>query len=183
MKRLLVIAFLLLAGCQRQEPLPVFYPVPDFSLTERSNRTVKLQDFVGKVWVADFIFTGCAGMCPAMSDKMQKLQATLPAEIHLVSFSVDPERDTPEVLASYAERYKADPNRWLFLTGPKDAMRKLSLDGFKLAFDETEGTQIEPITHSSRFVLVDKAGRIRGYYGAEDEEAMNRLAEDVRKLL
>ncbi len=183
MKRFVVIGFLLLAGCQRQKTLPVFYPVPDFSLTERSNRTVKLQDFEGKVWVADFIFTSCAGMCPAMSEKMQKLQQTLPSEIQLVSFSVDPERDTPEVLASYAERYKADPNRWLFLTGPKDAMRNLSLEGFKLALDETQGTQIEPITHSSRFVLVDKAGRIRGYYGSEDEEAMTRLAEDVRRLL
>jgi protein SCO1/2 len=183
MKLFIVPAFALLAACASQEPLPVFYPVPDFSLIERSNRPVTLEDFQGRVWVANFIFTSCAGMCPIMSDKMQLLQDTLPSDVRLVSFTVDPERDTPEVLTAYAERYKADPNRWLFLTGPKETLHKLSLEGFKLGLDETQGTQIEPITHSSRFVLVDKAGQIRGYYGSEDSEAMSKLAEDAGRLL
>jgi cytochrome oxidase Cu insertion factor (SCO1/SenC/PrrC family) len=183
MKRFLVAIFLLLAGCGFQPEIPVFYPAPDFSLTERSNRTVTLENLRGKVWVADFIFTSCAGMCPVMSGKMQRLQATLPAGVGFVSFTVDPERDTPEVLTAYAKRYGADPERWLFLTGPKDALHRLSRDGFKLALEEATGTVIEPITHSSRFVLVDKAGQIRGYYSAEEDEAMSRLAEDAKALL
>jgi protein SCO1/2 len=183
MKIFLVLVFTLLAACAFEEPLPNFYPVPDFSLIERSNRPVTLHDFQGRVWVANFIFTSCAGMCPIMSDKMQRLQETLPADVRLVSFTVDPERDTPEVLTAYAERYNADPNRWLFLTGPKETLHKLSLEGFKLGLDETQGTQIEPITHSSRFVLVDKMGQIRGYYSSEDAQTMSKLASDAERLL
>ena len=173
---------LLLVACSKQAELPVFNTVPDFTLIERSLREVSRQDLAGEVWIADFIFTHCAGTCPLMTAKMRKLQDTLPAEIQLVSFSVDPVQDTPEVLKEYAQRYGADPKRWLFLTGNKDAIYKLSIEGFKLGLDDS-GSAAEPITHSTRFALVDRQGRIRGYYGMNDETALVRLAKDVKALL
>lgn len=173
---------LLLAGCSVKAELPVLNSVPDFSLTERSNRVVNRGELDDKVWVADFIFTQCAGICPAMSAHMRKLQDLLPPQVRLVSFSVDPEHDTPAVLSTYAARFGADSERWLFLTGDKQALHKLSFEGFKLAVED-DGTQVEPITHSSRFALIDRQGRIRGYYGMEDEGSFDRLVEDARKLL
>ena len=118
-----------------------------------------------------------------MSSNMEKLQQILPREIRLVSFSVDPYNDTPETLTEYAKRYNADPERWLFLTGDPDAIQKLSVGGFKLALDPSSGTETEPITHSSRFALVDRAGHIRGYYGTEDPGALDRLVTDAKSLL
>jgi protein SCO1/2 len=182
MKFRLLLATLVLAACTHSS-LPDYSVVPEFSLTERSNRPVARQDLVGHVWVADFIFTHCSGICPAMSSNMEKLQNKLPKEIRLVSFSVDPQNDTPEVLSEYANRYNADPERWLFLTGEQEAIQKLSIGGFKLALDPSSGTEAEPITHSSRFVLVDREGHIRGYYGTEDPGALDRLIADANKLL
>jgi cytochrome oxidase Cu insertion factor (SCO1/SenC/PrrC family) len=173
---------LLTFGCSAPA-LPDYFSVPDFKLTERSGRTIFHKDFAGSVWVADFIFTKCAGICPAMSANMRKLQDRLPAEVRLVSFTVDPHNDTPEVLSKYAKRYGADRDRWLFLTGEPQALEQLSVGGFKLALDPTQGSEAEPITHSSRFVLVDRQGRIRGYYGMDEPEALDRLVADVLKLL
>ena len=182
MKRSLILLLLVFAGCAKRD-LPVMGSVPDFKLTERSSREVGREELAGKVWIADFIFTQCAGTCPLMTVNMKKLQDSLPAEIQFVSFSVDPAHDTPEVLKEYADRNGADPKRWLFLTGDTDAMYKLSIDGFKLAVDATGGTPAEPIVHSTRFVLVDQQGRIRGYYGMDDADAMSQLTKDAKGLL
>ena len=183
MKPLALALMVVLSGCGGSTAVPVYSTVPDFTLTERSRRSVTRQDLEGQVWVADFIFTRCAGICPVMSSNMQKLQERLPGEVRLVSFSVDPSHDTTEVLTEYAKRYNADPDRWLFLTGDPSTMQELSVDGFKLALDPTGGTEAEPITHSSRFVLVDRQGHIRGYYGIEDPDALSRLIADAKKLL
>jgi protein SCO1/2 len=118
-----------------------------------------------------------------MSSNMEKLQQRLPKEVMLVSFSVDPTNDTPEVLTEYAKRYNADPERWLFLTGDAEALQKLSIEGFKLALDPASGTEAEPITHSSRFALVDRQGKLRGYYGMEDADTLDRIVADVKNLL
>jgi len=173
---------LFVAGCTKPE-LPEYGAAPAFSLQERSARTIGSEQLKGRVWIADFIFTHCGGTCPVMTAQMRKLQDQLPAKIQLVSFSVDPTNDTPAVLSDYANRNGADPERWWFLTGERDAMYKVSKEGFKLAVDDTQGTESEPITHSTRFVLVDGAGRIRGYYGIEDAGAMTRLVDDAKKLL
>ena len=172
----------MVAGCAGSPP-PTYSKVPDFTLTERSGHPITRENLAGQVWVADFIFTRCAGICPTMSANMQKLQQRLPEEIRLVSFSVDSAYDTPEVLTEYAKRYEADPERWLFLTGDPAAIQKLSIEGFKLALDPTGGTEAEPITHSSRFALVDRDGTIRGYFGIEDEDALDRLTAEANKLL
>src|SRR5436190_1690364 len=125
MKRI-VVFLLFFTSCSRKPELPVMNTVPEFQLIERSSREVKSQELAGKVWIADFVFTSCGGFCPAMTEKMRMVQDLLPSEVQLVSFSVDPEKDTPEVLAAYANKYGADPNRWWFLTGNKDALYKLS---------------------------------------------------------
>jgi len=183
MKICVALLLLFVAGCSTKADPPMYGTAPAFSFTERSGREVQSSELAGKVWVADFIFTSCAGACPVMTEKMRALQEKLPPEIRLVSFTVDPERDTPETLRSYAERAGADRERWLFLTGNKEALYKLSIEGFKLGVDDAAGTPAEPITHSTRFVLVDREGRIRGYYGMEDETALERLEEDATGLL
>jgi protein SCO1 len=173
----------LIFSCRREPELTRFYPVPDFSLTDQTERTVTLNQLKGKVWIADFIFTNCGGTCPAMTEQMRKLQQVLPAEVHLVSFTVDPTRDTSKALASYAAEHGATKDRWLFLTGDKQALFDLCVKGFKLPVDDTGGTPVEPITHSTRFVLVDKNGEIRGYYSGTEEESLAQLTADARKLL
>jgi protein SCO1/2 len=184
------VALALLSACSEKmlvgiktEPPAKYSMVPDFDLVERSNRKVTRQELTGKVWVADFIFTTCGGICPVMTSNMRKLQDKLFADIRLVSFTVDPTHDTPEVLTEYANRYGADKDRWLFLTGDPEAIQKLSIGGFKLALDPTAGTEIEPITHSSRFVLVDREGFIRGYYGTQELADLDKLIEDANNLL
>jgi protein SCO1/2 len=167
----------------RPVPPPVLGEVPEFSLTNRDERTVRRADLAGSPWVADFIFTRCAASCPMMSLRMERLNRDLPADlpVRLVSFTVDPDYDTPAVLERYAASFKA-PARWLFLTGPRDEMHRLSKEGFKLAVDAGGGPQDEPILHSTRFVLVDGEGKIRGYYEAFDEESMKKLRQDLEAL-
>jgi protein SCO1/2 len=181
----LFISFFALAiavSCKREPDLVTFYPVPDFSLTDQTDRTVSFQELKGRVWVADFIFTTCGGTCPAMTQEMRKLQDTLPPAVRLVSFTVDPEHDTSKVLAAYAAQHGASRDRWLFLTGDKQAMYDICVKGFKLALETDGTTPGEPITHSSRFVLVDRQGQIRGYYSGTEDDDLKRLAADVKRL-
>jgi protein SCO1/2 len=170
---------------RRPEPPPVLDPVPAFALINRDGRPVHLRDLAGAPWIADFIFTRCPASCPLMTSRMARLERELPRDlgVRLVSFTVDPERDTPAVLQRYAASYKA-PGRWLFLTGPKDEIYRLSRQGFKLGIDfpppgSTASPAVEPILHSTRFVLVDSQGRIRGYYDGFDEESMAKLRRDL----
>ncbi len=164
--------------------LPHLSAVPDFTLTERSGEKLPLNDLKGKVWIADFIFTNCGGSCPIMSSTMANFQEQLKdvKNILLVSFSVDPERDTPEVLRQYAELYKASPSRWLFLTGDKNKIGYLTREGFHLAIAADSSSASEPIIHSTMFVLVDREGVIRGYYDSSDEKVLNKLIDDARRL-
>jgi protein SCO1/2 len=154
-----------------------FGKAPDFSLTERSSQKFSKSDLLGRPWIADFIFTSCAGQCPLMSLQMKKLQALFASEtgFRFVSFTVDPDRDTPEVLARYADRYRAEGGRWFFLTGPQQEMDRI-LNGFFLSAVE------QPAMHSIRFILVDGAGQIRGYYDSSDEGSMKQLIHDARVI-
>jgi protein SCO1/2 len=158
--------------------LPVYTQLPDFSLTERSSRPLGLKNLLGKVWIADFIFTTCPGPCPRMSGRMAELQRSLSdqADVRLVSITVDPTTDTPQVLAEYANRFQAS-DRWFFLTGEKEAIHHLAKDGFLV------GGVKDVMTHSTRFILVDRQGKIRGYYDSEGEESLKKLLKDVRWLL
>lgn len=164
--------------------LPDFGSLPAFSLADAQGRAVTLDGLAGSVWVADFIFTRCAGQCPLMSGRMAELQRAFARtpDLRLVSFTVDPAYDTPERLAAYGQRYEADADRWRFVTGEPQAVLALIRGGFRLAVAE-EGTEEEPITHSIRLVLVDRRGHVRGSYEATDERAMARLRDDARQLL
>jgi len=187
------------------ETLGVYGEVPDFSLTERSGRRVTPADLRGKVWIANFIYTQCTETCPLQSARMAQLQAEFADEedLRLVSITVDPERDTPAVLSRYAERYAADPVRWLFLTGDKRAIYHLAKDGFRLSVvdpdDQAKAGGLlrwlgpEPalathgskglIIHSSRLVLVDRQARIRAYHFPDEEESLQRLRKNMRVVL
>lgn len=158
--------------------------VPPFSLIDQRGQSVTRETFQGRVWIADFIFTSCAGQCLLMSDAMRSLQRAFPHEHELafVSFSVDPTRDTPEVLAAYAKRHGADA-RWTLVTGSRDDLHALSINGFRLSVGEQPDVVREPILHSIRLVLVDRTGAIRGYYDATDAEAMSRVRRDIARLL
>ncbi len=163
--------------------MPVVGEVPPFSLIERSGRPLASSDLAGHVWVADFVFTHCPDFCPALTARMADLQRGLPTSgdpVRLVSFTVDPARDTPEVLRDYATRAGAR-DAWLFVTGPREALAALFRDGFKVAW-ATDGPPESPITHSDRFVLVDRRLRIRGYYHGTDPDDLARLARDARAL-
>lgn len=156
--------------------------VPAFALTERSGRPVRSDDLQGSVWIADFVFTRCPDFCPLLTTRMAELQRSLRPgdDLRLVSVSVDPVHDTPDVLRDYAARAGAG-DAWLFLTGPRDAVARLVHDGFKLAFAD-DGPPAQPITHSDRFVLVDRSLRIRGYYLATDANDLARLRADAASL-
>jgi protein SCO1/2 len=177
-RRLLLLV--VLAGCGRSE-LPVLGTVPAFALTERSGTEITEHALAGHVWVADFVFTHCPDFCPALSSRMAGLEKALsPAGIRLVSISVDPEHDTPETLRAYAEHFGAGTN-WLFLTGPRAAIATLLRDGFHVAYAD-DGPANNPITHSDRFVLVDRQLDIRAYYHGTDAADMARLERDARAL-
>jgi protein SCO1 len=167
----------------RQRSVSSYGTVPAFQLTNQNGQPFGSPQLAGKIWIADFIYTTCPGPCPMISSRMSELQKPLEkTDVHLVSFSVDPEKDSPEVLRSYAERLQAEPGRWDFLTGPKSAIYKLSHDGFKLAVSDGSDAQGIPV-HSTRMVLVDRRGKIRGYYDAAEADAMTKLLADANHLL
>jgi len=165
--------------------LPRHFALPGFALVERSGRPATLDALRGRPWIADFIFTRCAGVCPAMTARMSALAKRLEGvPVRFVSFTVDPVFDTPEVLAGYAAAAGASPD-WWFVTGPVADLHQLATGGFKLAAMEAEPGQAfddGPFLHSSKFVLVDAAGLIRGYYDSTDEQALAALEADARRL-
>ncbi len=171
-------------GTAASEP-PRLFALPEFTLVERSGNPATLSALRGRPWIADFIFTRCAGVCPAMTARMAALRTRLAGTpVRFVSFSVDPGNDTPEVLARYAAAAGAGAD-WWFVTGPMRDLHALSTEGFKLAaMENAPGAETAdgPFLHSSKFVLVDGEGAIRGYYDSEDEAALRALEADARRL-
>ena len=171
------------------EGLQRFGAAPEFAFAERSGREVRLADLLEKVWVLDFIYTNCPDTCPLQTAQMKSLQDEFAPEkdLRLVSITVDPARDTSAALSEYAARFKADSERWLFLTGDKEAIYNLAQEGFHLAVAELpqQSRELSAATHahSPRFVLIDRKGEIRGYYQAMDKQAVVRLRRDLKNLL
>ena len=167
----------------RQRAVSSYGTVPAFELLNQNGQPFGSAQLAGKIWIADFIYTTCPGPCPMISSRMSELQKPLEkSDVHLVSFSVDPEKDTPQVLRGYAEKLQADHARWDFLTGPKSAIYKLSHDGFKLAVSDGGDERGIPV-HSTRMVLVDRHGQIRGYYDATEPDAVTKVLADTNHLL
>jgi protein SCO1/2 len=179
MGALLVAALL---GCRKSE-LPRLYAIPNAALIDDGGRATSLASLQGKVVIYDFIFTRCGGTCPVMTRRMKTLITELPSDdLRFVSISVDPSYDRPAVLKAYADGVRTD-SRWLFLTGEEEAIRNLSLQGFKLAAGGKTNSATEPILHSTKFVLADRQGVIRAYYDSNDPAAREKVARDARDLL
>jgi protein SCO1/2 len=174
----IALACLVLAGCAQVKPLPVLGEVAPFQLTTQDDKPFDSRTLDGHIWVADFVYTTCDGPCPMMSHQMRGIQSSTEAtpDVKLVSFSVDPAHDTPPVLAKYASHFKADLNRWYFLTGEMERLNDLGVKSFKL--NNVDGN----LTHSTRFALVDGKRRIRGYYISSDDDFPRRLLHDIRQL-
>jgi cytochrome oxidase Cu insertion factor (SCO1/SenC/PrrC family) len=167
----------------RARSISSFGSVPEFELVNQEGRNFGLRDLRGKIWIADFIYTTCPGPCPMISNRMAELQDPLKStDVHLVSFSVDPTKDTPQVLRGYAEKLGAESGRWDFLTGAQSTIYNLSRNGFKLAASAGSDAEGLPI-HSTRMILVDRHGEIRGYYNAIEADAVTKIVADTTHLL
>lgn len=156
--------------------VPDYGALPAFSLVDSHGAPLTRERLQGTVWVASFLFTRCGGTCPATASKVQVLQASLPEGAVLVSVTVDPERDTPEVLAAYASRYQRVEGRWLLATGETRQITELAQRGFYLGGGEA-------LFHSTRLALVDQQARLRGFYESTSEAEMTRLLRDVSLLV
>jgi len=169
------------------DPPAKYGVVPNFSLTDQSGQTYGTEDLNGKIWVSNFIFTRCTTVCPIFSDKMSTLQKRTNKAangLQLVSFSVDPDYDTPEVLAEYSKRFSANPWYWHFLTGPTEDVRSVVIDGMKTFMgDAAEVDAPDALMHGSHFVLVDPDMNIRGFYQVDDEKTVDRLLLDIQLVI
>ena len=177
-----------LAGCKKPpEPLPELGHVGSFSLVNEAGTPVSEGSLRGTVWIADFFFTRCPTICPRITRRMRALQIAGQSQAsapRLISFSVDPDNDTPPVLLDYAHRYQADLRTWSFLTGDLQVVKRTVVDGFKLALDgkAEPGAENGGIIHGSHLVLVDRQLTIRGYYRSDDDEDMKRVLQDAARL-
>ncbi len=149
--------------------------VPEFAFVDQSSRPFGLDQMVGKVSLVSFQFTRCPGICKVMSVRLQEIYEAYASDprLQIVTVSVDPGYDTPEVLTEYASKFNVTDDRWRFLTGDFGKVKELCEDGFHLPADNLPGG------HTSRFVLVDLEGRIRGYYDSLEDDAMKKLAGDL----
>ncbi len=167
-------------------PLPVLGSVPDFSLTDQYGQSFEPKKLEGQVWVANFIFTRCPTICPLFTSKMGEIQHRgrgLGQYFHLVSFTVDPENDTPEKLLAYAESHRVSPRMWSFVTGPREELKKVIVDGMKIHMQKgTDDDDLMSIGHGSHFVLVDTKRQIRGYYLFNEPGSIDRVLRDAGLL-
>jgi protein SCO1 len=164
------------------QPPALKLPLPAFQLVDQHGQPYGSEQLRGRIWVADFVFTSCPTVCPKLTKRMAQIQhraRNLGDAFHLVTFTVDPENDTPARLADYAAAYHATPSRWTFLTGPLRDVEPTVVKGFKMAMGKDEipaGSGLFAIFHGEKLVLVDPEGFIRGYYDADDEGTDDMLA-------
>ncbi|MBZ0117700.1 MAG: SCO family protein [Sandaracinaceae bacterium] len=174
-----------LFACERHEPPPELMPIAPFALIDQRGEPFGTEQLRGKVWIADVIFTSCPGVCPTLTSQMANLSRRLPArdDLRFVSVTVDPEVDTPERLREYAARFGADPARWSFLTGEREAVHHAIERSLRLPVGDREPAgEGYDILHASRFLLVDQRGVLRGTYST-DAEGLGELERDARMLL
>ena len=178
----LVIIIALIAVIQpdsNEEQLPIIGKIPAFDLVDQNSKQFTLENLEGNVWLADFIFTTCSGPCPIMTERMGMVQHDLLEidKLKFVSFTVNPDYDTPEVLKKYAQRFDADVSTWSFVTGKYEQIQELIVEGFKM------GDVEEIVFHSTRFALVDHEGNLRGYYSGTEPAEHEILTRDIQSLI
>ena len=177
------------AGNINPSGLPIFGVIPNFKLTNQAGNIVTDSNMLGSIWLADIVFTRCAGPCPIMSQQMADMQKSIPDEwpVKFVTLTTDPKFDTPEVLNSYAKRFNADDKRWHFLTGSMKEISKLATEGLKLtavpkaASDQVDSNDL--FIHATIFVLVDASGRARAAFESDDKNVANKIRAAIGKLL
>ena len=176
---LVVIILIILLQPKEENELPIIGQIPSFDLIDQNGESFTLESVKGNVWLADFIFTTCAGPCPIMTERMSTVQHDLIDidKLKFVSFTVNPDYDTPEVLKKYAKRYDADISTWSFVTGKYEQIQELIANGFKMGDEE------EIVFHSTRFALVDHEGNLRGYYSGTEPMDHENLTRDIHSLV
>ncbi|WP_084243407.1 SCO family protein [Planomicrobium okeanokoites] len=181
---LLITLSLFLAGCGQEIKDPVNWEIEDFTFTNQNNEDVSLEDLEGEVWLADFVFTNCTTVCLPMMANMTELQEQLKQEgldVRIVSFSVDPTIDTPEVLKSYAENYGADLNSWDLLTGySPEEIDAFAMENFKVVARKPANE--DQVVHGTSFNLVDQEGVVRKFYDGIDPPT-EEIISDIKILL
>jgi len=192
-----VVAFLvaisLIAGASRlfrgserrsYDKSPAIGTVPEFHFVTQDGKALALQDLLGKVWVIDFIFSRCPGPCPVMSSRLAEISKELKKakDVRLVSLSIDPEHDTPDVLREYAGHFGADPERWIFLTGPKEQVQEFTTKGMLQALSSDTKDPANTV-HSTRFLVIDRRGKIRVIRKLDEPELVQKLLIDIGNLL
>jgi protein SCO1/2 len=167
------------------DPLPKIAVVPNFTFTNQFGKPFGSQNLSGKLYLANFIFTSCPSTCPLSMQRMQKLQKRMRGlgdKVGILSFTVDPKTDTPEVLNQYANKNRTNPFIWNLVTAPEAEMKKLLMEGFKVPMGEREViANLIDVAHTEKIVLVDAQGTIRGFYGPEEKDS-NQLMIDVGLL-
>ncbi|HYN65032.1 MAG TPA: UbiA family prenyltransferase, partial [Candidatus Limnocylindrales bacterium] len=165
------------------EGLPTFSELPEFELVDQDGQPFRRADLLGRPWVVDFIFTSCAGACVPMTSHMTDLQKE-GLGVSFLSISIDPDRDAPEVLSGYRAKWKGDPQSWTLAVGSHEAVLALANQAFKLPAGQEVSTPegLPELFHSQRFALVDRQGRVRGYYDSNDELALAQLRQDIARL-
>ena len=176
---LVVIILIIVLQPKEENELPIIGQIPSFDLIDQNGESFTLENVKGNVWLADFIFTTCAGPCPIMTERMSTVQHDLIDidKLKFVSFTVNPDYDTPEVLKKYAKRYDADISTWSFVTGKYEQIQELIANGFKMGDEE------EIVFHSTRFALVDHEGNLRGYYSGTEPMDHENLTRDIHSLV
>ena len=176
---LIVIILIIVLQPIEENELPIIGQIPSFDLIDQNGESFTLESVKGNVWLADFIFTTCAGPCPIMTERMSTVQHDLIDidKLKFVSFTVNPDYDTPEVLKKYAKRYDADISTWSFVTGKYEQIQELIANGFKMGDEE------EIVFHSTRFALVDHEGNLRGYYSGTEPMDHENLTRDIHSLV
>lgn len=197
----MLLANLFLFGCKSEPLLPIygdrdlvykdgkvvdtiFHEIPDFEYTNQNGKTVSKKDVLGRVFVADFFFSTCPTICPKMTSQMKRLQVLTAdiEELHFLSFTINPENDTPDVLLDYANQYGVDLKNWDFLTGDEEATHHLGVKGF-LVHARADEDEPGGFAHSPSLVLIDRSGKIRGVYDGTNTEEVDLLNQDIRRLL
>ncbi|MDF1825230.1 MAG: SCO family protein [Verrucomicrobiales bacterium] len=191
---LLILIPLALSSCEPPRPnsgvtMGEFRDVADFSFTTQEGESLSRNELKGKIWIANFIFTSCAAECLVLSSRLAELQMHYRdyEDVAFVSFSVDPQSDTPERLHQYAGKWHANPERWHFLTGDTTAIDDIVVNSFLLPAtrDPVEAGKLfsETLIHSSRFAIVDRTGKVRAYVDGMPPESVQTISQIIMQLL
>lgn len=180
-----LVMILLLSSCGNTIPNARNYPIEQFSFTDQDGNTLSLDDLKGKVWIADFIFTNCADVCLPMTANMSKLQSMLKEkgieDVEFVSFSVDPDVDSPEVIKEFAERFHADFSNWHFLTGySQEHIEQFAKNSFKATVLKPEKS--DQVIHTVDFYLVNQEGAMVKYYTGLEEIPFDDIINHIKIL-